>query len=81
MPRLFRWTMSWRLTPCKTGFSRPGRLSPKNKIQKVNPPHSTGRKLIGKISPDRFGHGFDLSKEFPLQHLAASSPFPFRFLG
>ncbi len=55
------------------------KFNPKNEIPKANLRQSTGRKLFGKILPDRFGYGFDFSKEFPLQHLAASWPFPFRF--
>ncbi len=47
-------------------------IIPKNEIQMANLPQFTGRKLFGKTSPDRFGYGFDLSKQFPLQHLAAS---------
>ncbi len=47
-------------------------FNPENEIQKANLPQSTGRKLFGKILPDRFVYGFDFSKEFPFQHLAAS---------
>jgi hypothetical protein len=42
---------------------------------------SVGRKRLGKISPDHFGYGFDFSKVFSLQHLAADWQFPFRFSG
>ncbi len=48
------------------------RLNPKIEIQKASLRQSTGRKLFGKILPDRFRYGFDFSKEFPLQHFAAS---------
>ncbi len=52
--------------------SNDSRLNPENEIQMARLPQSIGRKLFGKFSPDRFGYGFDFSKEFPLQHLAAS---------
>ncbi len=32
-----------------------GHFTPKNEIQMANLPQSTGRKLVGKISQDRFG--------------------------
>jgi hypothetical protein len=42
---------------------------------------SLGHKRFGKISPDRWGYGFDFSKPFLLQHLDASRPFLFRISG
>ncbi len=54
-------------------------LKPEIEIQHANLPQSTGSKLIEKISPDHSEYGFNLSKEFPPQHLVIPCPFQFRF--
>jgi hypothetical protein len=56
-------------------------LNPKSEIKTANLPQSIGHKWIEKISPDRFGYGFDFFDSFLLQHLAASLPFWFRISG
>jgi hypothetical protein len=47
----------------------------KSEIEIANLRQSLGHKRIEKISPDRFGHGFDFFDPFLLQHLATSWPF------
>ena len=53
-------------------FTYMSAIIPKSEIQKANLRQFTACKLFGKISPDPFWHGFDFSKKFTLQHLAAS---------
>jgi hypothetical protein len=54
-------------------------LNLKSEIEISNLQQSLGYKRIEKISPDRFGYGFDFFDSFLLQHLATSWPFNLGF--